>query len=594
MKYWPSTLVGKVTSAVLLIVFLSMVALAAASWLASRVNTAPEALNVAGSLRMQTYEVGLLSVIPEDQLRLQGAIDFLNRTWRHPALISHSNSNESLQAVYKSAREQWQNIEQSISFHGTQAGYYELNSLVREIDSMVALIQADTEQRIGVLRNTLFIAVLIMMISALTISYWLYRHFHRPMQQLTNTARHLACGDFTAQSGLTLNNELGTLSRTMDKMTHTISSMYGQLEKQVEQKTSELKRSNQTLNFLYELSNKVSKRALEYDDFNDTVERVCQLIDFEDIELCLLTEQGEVPYLQFKPETAEKDFCSASNCEECISASECSSVQDQERLYKYPLSRDGKYYGILIARLPQHERLEEWKQDVLRSTVELLALALSLKNDEDQVRRLALMSERAVIARELHDSLAQALSYLKIQVTRLKKAKERNDEQLFDDVTTELEKGLNSAYRELRELLTTFRLRIDGQGLLEALQTTVKQLTAQSDLKIALDYRLKNLPLEPQEEIHVLQIIREAAQNAVHHSKGKSLKIGLKRAPGGEIQISVEDDGVGLPENTEKLNHYGLAIIQERGRSLNGEVSVKNRPEGGVGVYATFQPTLMH
>ncbi|HAS21895.1 MAG TPA: nitrate/nitrite two-component system sensor histidine kinase, partial [Idiomarina loihiensis] len=102
-----------------------------------------------------------------------------------------------------------------------------------------------------------------------------------------------------------------------------------------------------------------------------------------------------------------------------------------------------------------------------------------------------------------------------IQVTRLHKGIEKNDRATIDDVSSELREGLNSAYRQLRELLTTFRLKVDGSGLYSALQTTVKQLTEQSNMVVHLDYRLNNIPLVPHEEIHLLQIIREASQNAV-------------------------------------------------------------------------------
>src|SRR5690606_27742721 len=118
-----------------------------------------------------------------------------------------------------------------------------------------------------------------------------------------------------------------------------------------------------------------------------------------------------------------------------------------------------------------------------------------------------LVHERTVIARELHDSLAQALSYLKIQVARLNRALAKDDKETLQDVSTELQEGLSSAYRQLRELLTTFRLKVDGPGLLSTLQTSVKQLSEQSEMHISLDYTLSNLPLTPNEEIHLLQII---------------------------------------------------------------------------------------
>ena len=75
------------------------------------------------------------------------------------------------------------------------------------------------------------------------------------------------------------------------------------------------------------------------------------------------------------------------------------------------------------------------------------------------------MEERAVIARELHDSLAQALSAQKLQLARLKRLMQKESGQAqLDDSVQQIDRGLNSAYRQLRELLTTFRIRSTNRG----------------------------------------------------------------------------------------------------------------------------------
>src|SRR5690606_30251419 len=141
--------------------------------------------------------------------------------------------------------------------------------------------------------------------------------------------------------------------------------------------------------------------------------------------------------------------------------------------------------------------------------------------------------------------------------------------------------------------LTTFRLKVDGPGLLGALQTSVKQLSEQTDLDVQLDYQLENLPLTPNEEIHLLQIVREAAQNAIHHSGGSLVAIQLRQDERKWVKVSIEDNGVGIPDTPEKLNHYGLAIMQERSKNLGGEVDIRRRPDGGTGVHFAFMPDCL-
>ena len=88
------------------------------------------------------------------------------------------------------------------------------------------------------------------------------------------------------------------------------------------------------------------------------------------------------------------------------------------------------------------------------------------------------------------------------------------------------------------------------------------------------------MPLAPNEEIHLLQIIREASQNAIHHSNGQHLNIHLWQNETQAINLTITDDGVGLPIAPEKMNHYGLAIMKERARHLGGELSIQNQSKG--------------
>jgi two-component system nitrate/nitrite sensor histidine kinase NarX len=112
-------------------------------------------------------------------------------------------------------------------------------------------------------------------------------------------------------------------------------------------------------------------------------------------------------------------------------------------------------------------------------------------------------------------------------------------------------------------------------------------------MAINLDYRLNNIPLAPHEEIHLLQIIREASQNAVNHSQGTQVHISLSQPGGQDVELRITDDGVGLPENAEKVNHYGLAIMQERSRNLGGEINMSRLAAGGTEVLFSFTPDYL-
>ncbi|WP_438863316.1 ATP-binding protein [Neptunicella sp.] len=587
----PFSIVTRINIALACIVTLAIGTMLMSYWLSDKADNHAQAINSAGSLRMQTYRLGWLS-LQQDKEKLTRAVEQINENWQHPVFSRVKNDNIKIKQLFDAAESTWRVTQPLLKTANYHLMDNKLRQQVSAIDQLVLAIQNDAEDRVRTLRLVQIIALFLTVILSLVIMHWLKVKVELPLGELTRTARRIGQGDFTCRAKVQQQDELGTLAETINKMSNAVGYMYGDLEKRVDEQTKSLQQRNTTLAFLYDTARQISEHGPEYHDFSYIIDELKTIIQLDDIELCLFTERGERPYLQLQPTLLNIDPCQKTDCSSCLTR-EGVSQQNDSLVYNYPLSRDKNNYGVLIARTPANNNLNQWQQQLLNTVADQLAIALSLKTEEEQVRRIALMQERTVIARELHDSLAQALSYLKIQVTRLNKAINKDDKDTIDDVSTELKQGLDSAYRQLRELLTTFRLKVDGSGLLNALQLTVKQLTEQSNLTITLDYQLENIPLTPNEEIHLLQIIREAGQNAVHHSEGSELKISLQQQPDKTVFLSIEDNGIGIPVSSEKLNHYGLAIMKERSKHLTGDIKIERRPQGGTGVYFRFRPEYL-
>jgi two-component system nitrate/nitrite sensor histidine kinase NarX len=219
-----------------------------------------------------------------------------------------------------------------------------------------------------------------------------------------------------------------------------------------------------------------------------------------------------------------------------------------------------------------------------------IGTALANAKRKQESHRLALHEERSVIARELHDSLAQSLSYLKIQVVRLQtQFPEADRSPTAQAALSELREGLSGAYRQLRELLNTFRLQMHERGLAAALEQTVQEFTERLGYAVILTNRLLGVELSAHEEIHILQIIREALSNIEHHAAAQNAWIGLTWAEQ-RILVTIEDNGCGISQHPDKKQHYGLSIMRDRARSLNGQFSVQRREPNGTLVSLRFTP----
>lgn len=251
--------------------------------------------------------------------------------------------------------------------------------------------------------------------------------------------------------------------------------------------------------------------------------------------------------------------------------------------------------GVLKVEADEDRLFDERDVQLLEVAAQLLSMVMGVHGREQEVRRVALLEERSAIARELHDSLAQSLSFMKIQIARLQSKVSKgaaSDEILA--VTSELREGLNTAYQELRELLSTFRVHMDVRGLGFAIQSAIDEYSQRSGLSITLDNRLVNCRLTVNEEFHILHVVREALSNIVRHSGASNVDIRMIMQANGEVNVAVDDDGIGYTPNDDGLSHYGQTIMQERAFILGGSVSVTPRRRGGTRVRLTFRPKHVH
>jgi two-component system nitrate/nitrite sensor histidine kinase NarX len=132
-----------------------------------------------------------------------------------------------------------------------------------------------------------------------------------------------------------------------------------------------------------------------------------------------------------------------------------------------PLQDTEHHYGVLQLEMPPGKELVAWQTQLLDALSRHIGIAIGTARRAEQSRRLSLLEERAALARELHDSLAQSLAYMKIQVSRLKPLVERSGAgSEAGEVLAALPEPQQR--RQLRAA-HTFRLRIEG-GLAAALQ----------------------------------------------------------------------------------------------------------------------------
>lgn len=578
--------------------FLAIVSMFSSVFISDGAQSDALAVNVAGSLRMQSYRLAskaqALNKSEQEQQEFNQLINDFDKDLTSGVLVNQQALSDTGQLARQHAlvKSQWLNsvkpmliLIYSDSIPDTRALNKAIQEFVDEINVLVETYQSHAEKNIATIRLIQSLALFCTLILIALAMIIVNRHIEQPLSKLTQVARQIGRGDFTVRADDSGKGELSVLAHTFNTMSESIYRSKSQLEDQVKRKTLKLSRSNEVLDLLFKVSRKLNEVDPTSVDFQPILAKLAKVTGIKDLDLCIMTAQGSGPYEHLV--TSNKDLpdkCVKHQCGDCINHNELFPPSAQQM--RYQLTIGGENYGVLVVHPEDNALLEDWQHQLFESVAEQVANGLRMKHQNEQNRRMALMNERTIIARELHDSLAQALSYLKIQVTRLQRLhKKENVQEQIEEVVDELKNGLGAAYSELRELLTTFRLKLDGQGINVALEQTISQLKTRSDdFTFKLDYAVENIPFSPQEEIHLLQIAREGTQNAFYHSKGNNIHISLISTAQSEVILTITDNGVGIPEDPSKLNHYGLAIMQERSRSLKGELSVKTNSNSGIGI----------
>jgi signal transduction histidine kinase len=234
---------------------------------------------------------------------------------------------------------------------------------------------------------------------------------------------------------------------------------------------------------------------------------------------------------------------------------------------------DGRFAGIHGATrdITERERLE---RDLRR-----------------QAGELASSQERAHLARELHDSVTQALFSMTL-VTRSVELLIDRDTSVAKAKLTSLRDLQREALAEMRALI--FELRpgnIENDGLLPALRTHTAALQGRIGLPVVVTSELTDrLPLQIEEVLY--RIAQEALHNVVKHAAARQVELAIDRR-GSDVVLRIRDDGKGFDAALVPDGHLGLAGMRARADKIGATYLVTSRPGEGTTIEVVVPPAAI-
>ncbi|KMQ76134.1 histidine kinase [Marinobacter subterrani] len=602
-----SPLVNRIAIVVGAVVLTALVSMATTLAVSKSIEGNATAINLAGALRMGAFHMLARTAGPVAAESGPGSmshmLDSYDARLTDNGITSAipASGDHPLSTQYRAIQESWTTtLRPSLQEHKqgtpiTDSMLAVTRDYVNKVDQLVTMLEQRTEARIDLLHLIQVISLVFSILIIVALFIDLKNRILRPLRKLVSIAIAVGDQDFSRKAHLRGSDELARLGQAFDQMTSELALTYYDLEERARLKTEELEKSHTALQLLHSASRDLFAKHDLCHGAIPMLQELEQLLGIGPIRLYLHDKESAEPVEAIATASRERPFyCRDHHCNACLVTPEVYDelpVEDNDgRRLLLPIRTPGQLLGTLEVWYRADVGLSETSRRLLETLSDQLATAIFLERQITEEQQQTLAEERTVIARELHDSLAQSLSYLKMQVARLRRLNiDGEQKQTHEAILDELSTGLNSAYRQLRELLATFRLKLDTPDLATALRKTIEEFSERLGKPVELTYNLPPQTLSPNEEIHTLQIVREGLANAVKHADATDITVEvLFESP--QVRVRIRDNGKGLPGGDQPVNHYGLIIMQDRARTLGGQVKVQNRDEGGVEVTLLFVP----
>ncbi|PZX33814.1 NarX, PUTATIVE TRANSMEMBRANE NITRATE/NITRITE SENSOR KINASE TRANSCRIPTION REGULATOR PROTEIN [Cupriavidus phytorum] len=616
LRHRLSTRIISLSLAVLLVV-LGMIS--GTLWLSWKLEGAGAAINDAGSLRMRANRVAIeLALAHAGRANdLAAQAQALDATL---ALLKKGDAARPLflpdePAIHTQmtrVTHDWQQRLRPLAVAGASPAAYiaALPGFVAQADRLVGMIEHDSARKTDLLRLSQTALALMACIGTVAVIYLLYLWIILPVLRLQDGLRRMAAREFSLRLPVESRDEFGTLSEGFNRMAGELQGLYHDLEARVAQKTAELERHNRDLETLYEMAAFLNQAADAEAMAQGFLARVMRQFDADGGSVRVLdSRHGRMHLLAtagLPAALAEADSCASANGCHCgdatreavIAIVDLRGAARAGAADETPCGRDGFQSlaafriesqrgatGMFALHFRAPRKLPPSDRQLLQTLAQHLGTALEHLRLSATARQLAVVEERNLVAQGLHDSIAQGLNYLNLQVQLLDDAVARDDLAETRELVPMLRHGVEESYQDVRELLNNFRSRLGTGELRPAVEETVGRFRRQcrTEATLAIDERGGAWPLSPEQQLQVLFILQEALSNVRKHAMAAHVAVALSH--GRDFRLVVQDDGEGFDPDelaTRADAHIGLSIMRERAARLGAQLHVQASPGSGV------------
>ena len=258
-----------------------------------------------------------------------------------------------------------------------------------------------------------------------------------------------------------------------------------------------------------------------------------------------------------------------------------------QTLYAVPLRRREVTIGVLtVAARDPKAFTSEGECRLLDLMAEHIAVAIENAQLHEEVRTLAVLTERERLAREMHDDLGQVLGYVSTKAQAVKELLKAGQVATAVQQMEQLEAAAQETYDDVRQAILALGTNGKKRPLLESLREYLQRFSDLADLPAEMEVEGTPFPLSPGVEVQLLRIIQEALANTRKHAHASRARV-LFAFNTTDCHIVVEDNGRGF--EPARLTHgpwphLGLQSMKERASSVGGRFTLDTAPGRGTRV----------
>lgn len=610
------SLAFRLNAIVIVSMFIALFSIGITLFLSWQLEGSAAAINDAGSLRMRTYHLGLLV---EEHLQHRQSIEVVHQ---EIALIDSTLSDlqrgdpsrplalprtlpvaQQLTVV----KQQWQqqlrpNMTQLLRAEPAQQTLLWtqtrplLDQYVGQIQRLVTLIEANNASNTLTLRFLQMLLIFMALIGTVAFVYSLFLMIIRPLMRLNEGMARMSEKDFSVKLAIESNDEFGELANGFNNMADELKDLYQTLEQRVAEKTEKLAQQNHELSVLYENSAMLQ-------DTNDDIEGLCRgflerIMRFFAADGGSVRVRGDANRRVFMVVHAgisqkliatesvldgDMGFCGEVLCDKTAISETVATIQAQhpecgqcaEDGFKvvsaFQIKAHGKILGFFNLQFRQERIFTSSERRLIDTLGQHLGVAIEAEDIKNRERELAIFQERNLVAQGLHDSIAQGLNFLNLQVQMMEDSLARRDIQQVEDIVPLLRAGVQESYEDVRELLNNFRVKLGSLDLAEALKMTIEKFQRQTQIAVNFVQQGQGHLRSAEQQLQVVFILQEALSNIRKHAQAHQVTVTLRNDH--DLVLTIVDDGIGFDlakVASEKEGHIGLNIMRERAARLGG------------------------